>query len=211
MRHKYTCINKICMLELAFKNYIFTASFRPLIDTIGDRRTAPIFVCQQNFFLTFSVNCVYQRIYITRRTDSNPPSSCTKSTHPTSSSVLFSILHLALPSFLYRADGERLGEWTFCKTIGGCCLFYEWYIFFGYSNIFFKNWPHIGHSLQKNSFATNFLLRRYLGSKLESPDSALYCTAQSRVGALLKPFFISMYLHGRLFLNRNTFFAGYSP
>ena len=50
-----------------------------------------------------------------------------------------------------------------------------------------------------------FLLRRYLGSKLESSDSALYCTAQSRVGALLKPFFISMYLHGRLFLNRNTF------
>ena len=72
-----------------------------------------------------------QRIYITRRTDSNPRSSYKKSTHPTSSSLLCSILHLALPASLYRADGERLGEWTFCNTFGGCCPFYEWYIFFG--------------------------------------------------------------------------------
>ena len=72
-----------------------------------------------------------QRIYITRRTDSNPQLSYKKSIHPTSSSLLCSILHLALPAFLYRADGERLGEWTFCKMIGGCCLFNEWYIFFG--------------------------------------------------------------------------------
>ena len=40
---------------------------------------------------------------ITHRTDSNLRSSYTKYTHPTSSSLLCSTLHLALPAFLYRA------------------------------------------------------------------------------------------------------------
>ena len=70
--------------------------------------------------------------YINCRTVSNPRSSCKKSTHPTSSSLLCSIQHLALlPAFLYRADRKRLGEWTFWKTIGGCWLFYNWYIYCG--------------------------------------------------------------------------------
>ena len=49
-------------------------------------------------------------------------------THPTSPRLLctLSLQYTALPFFLCRAGGERLGEWTFCKTIGGCCPFYEW-------------------------------------------------------------------------------------
>ena len=36
-----------------------------------------------------------------------------------------------LDSVYCRQSGEGLGELTFCKTMGGCFPFYEWYIFFG--------------------------------------------------------------------------------
>ena len=83
--------------------------------------------CGVNFWKIYYCN---RRIYITRRTDSNPRSSYKKSTHPTSPRLLCTERQVVLSAVYCRAGWKRLGEWTFCKTIGGCCPFYEWYIFF---------------------------------------------------------------------------------
>ena len=39
-------------------------------------------------------------------------------------------LHTLL-CIVVRAGGERFGESHLCKTMGACCSFYHWYIFFG--------------------------------------------------------------------------------
>ena len=75
-----------------------------------------------------------QRIYITRRTDSNPQSSYKKSTHPTSPRLLCTERQVVLSAVYLRAGWKRLGEWTFVRRpVGGGCPVYELYIFFGHS------------------------------------------------------------------------------
>ena len=57
--------------------------------------------------------------YITRRRDSNIPSSFNNLTHPTSPRLLCWQLYRRTGSAVYcRQRGERLGELTFCKTMG---------------------------------------------------------------------------------------------
>ena len=61
-----------------------------------------------------------QRIYITRRRDSNIPSSYTNLTHRTSPYLLCRQLYRRTGRAVYcRQSGERLGESNFCKTMAG--------------------------------------------------------------------------------------------
>ena len=60
-----------------------------------------------------------QRIYITHRMDSKPiVLQKVHSPNLSPPAALWVCSILQLPVFLYRADEGRLGEWTFCKTMG---------------------------------------------------------------------------------------------
>ena len=106
---------------------------RPYISSLLPRKNRPggqllPFKTHPRIYFCLGTN---QRIYFTRRTDSNPRLSYKKSTHPTSPRLLCTERQVVLSAIYCRVGWKRLGEWTLCKTIGVCFPFYEWYIFFG--------------------------------------------------------------------------------
>ena len=75
-----------------------------------------------------------QRIYVIRRTDSNPHRLTKRQLTQPLPALLCRQLYWRTGSSEYsRQSEERLGELTFCRTIGGCCLFYT-------SDIQYNHW-----------------------------------------------------------------------
>ena len=113
-----------CCRDQRFLWYAYAARFR-VIHTRKTPCALRIYCIRKHwmaYFLYTETVTPKNTVYITLRTDSKPhrltkspltqplPACCTLSLHSESA--------VQLPVFLYRADEKRLGEWTFCKTMG---------------------------------------------------------------------------------------------